>query len=75
MMRIRSHLNSIFITLASLFFAFIFSLLFQYIFDVQEHITTIFVFAVFLVSLFTEGYLYGVLSAFLGTVAAPYSST
>ena len=75
MTRIRSHMKSIFITLGSLFFAFIFSSLFQYIFDVQEHITTIFVFAVFLVSLFTEGYLYGVLSAFLGTVAVNYAFT
>lgn len=43
-------MKGIFITLVSLLFAFIFSLLFQYIFDVREHITTIFVFAVFLVS-------------------------
>ena len=75
MTQIRSHIKGIFITLCSLLFAFIFSLLFQYIFDVQEHITTIFVFAVFLVSLFTEGYLYGVLSAFLGTVAVNYAFT
>ena len=73
--QIRSHIKGVLITLGSLFFAFIFSLLFQYIFDVQEHITTIFVFAVFLVSLFTEGYLYGVLSAFLGTVAVNYAFT
>ena len=75
MTQIRSHIKGIFITLCSLLFAFIFSLLFQYIFDVQEHITTIFVFAVFLVSLFTEGYLYGVLSAFLGTIAVNYAFT
>ena len=75
MTQIRSHIKGVLITLGSLFFAFIFSLLFQYIFDVQEHITTIFVFAVFLVSLLTEGYLYGVLSAFLGTVAVNYAFT
>ena len=71
----RKHINGILITLLSLSFAFVFSLLFQYIFDVQEHITTVFVFAVFLVSLFTEGYLYGILSAFLGTVAVNYAFT
>jgi two-component system sensor histidine kinase KdpD len=63
------------ITVISLGCAFGLSLLFQYIFDVQEHITTVFVFAVFLISLFTEGYLYGVLSAFLGTVAVNYAFT
>lgn len=61
--------------LIALLFAFGFSLLFQYIFGVQEHITTIFVFAVFLVSLFTEGYLYGVLAGFVGTVAVNYAFT
>lgn len=63
------------ITAVSLICAFGLSLLFQYIFQVQEHITTVFVFAVFLVSLFTEGYLYGVFAAFLGTVAVNYAFT
>lgn len=61
--------------MASLFCAFGLSLLFQYIFDVQEHITTVFVFAVFLVSIFTEGYFYGVIAAFLSTVAVNYAFT
>ena len=63
------------ILVISLLFAFGLSLLFQYIFEVQEHITTVFVFAVFLVSLMTEGYLYGVLAAFIGTVAVNYAFT
>lgn len=53
--------------------AFALSLLFQHIFDVQEHITTVFVFAVFLTSLFTSGYVYGVIAAVLGTVAVNYA--
>ena len=61
------------IVIASLLCAFGLSLLFQYIFDVKEHITTVFVFAVFLVSLFTEGYFYGVLAAFIGTLAVNYA--
>ncbi len=60
------------ITLTSLVGAFGLSLLFQYIFNVQEHITTVFVFAVFLISLLTEGYVFGVLGAFIGTVAVNY---
>lgn len=69
------HIKNSLITILSLGCAFGLSLLFQYIFDVQEHITTVFVFAVFLVSLFTEGYLYGVFSAFLGTAAVNYAFT
>lgn len=63
------------IMLTSLICAFALSLLFQYIFDVQEHISTIFVFAVFLVSLLTDGYLHGVLAAIIGTVAVNYAFT
>jgi len=51
------------------------SLVFQYTFQVQEHITTVFVFAVFLVSLFTNGYLFGIIAAFIGTVAVNYAFT
>lgn len=42
---------------------------------VQEHITTVFVFAVFLVSLITDGYLYGILTAFLGMIAVNFAFT
>ncbi|MEE1074371.1 MAG: DUF4118 domain-containing protein [Acutalibacteraceae bacterium] len=61
------------ITLAALVGAFSLSLLFQYIFDVQEHITTIFQFAVFLISLMTEGYIWGIVAAFVGTIAVNYA--
>ena len=69
------HIKDLLVTITSLVCAFGLSLLFQYIFDVQEHITTIFVFAVFLISLLTEGYLYGVLAAFASTVAVNYAFT
>lgn len=61
------------ITVSALLGAFGLSFLFLYIFDVQEHITTVFVFAVFLVSIFTDGYVYGVSAAFLSTVAVNYA--
>ena len=70
-----NHIKNGIITVALLCLAFGLSLIFQYIFDVSEHITTIFVFAVFLTSLFTKGYVYGVLSAFIGTVAVNYAFT
>ena len=68
------YLKGILITIVSLVGAFGLSLIFHYIFDVREHITTIFVFAVFLISLLTEGYIYGVLGAFIGTIAVNYAS-
>lgn len=71
----QKHMKNISIMLGALMGAFGISLLFQYIFDVQEHITTVFVFAVFLVSLFTEGYCYGVCASFIGTVAVNYAFT
>lgn len=71
----KKHIANTLIAVLCLVFAFGLSLLFQYIFEVQEHITTVFVFAVFLVSLFTEGYLYGVIAAFVGTVAVNYAFT
>ena len=71
----RKCIKNILITAVCLVCAFGLSLLFQYIFDVQEHITTVFVFAVFLVSIFTEGYLYGVFAAFVGTAAVNYAFT
>lgn len=73
MAKSRKHMKNSLITLGSLVGAFGLSLLFQYIFDVQEHITTVFVFAVFLVSIFTDGYLYGVSAAFISTVAVNYA--
>lgn len=63
------------ITISLLCLSFAVSLLFQYIFEVQEHITTVFVFAVFLISLKTNGYIYGILAAFVGTIAVNYAFT
>ena len=71
----KKHIKNSLLMLSHLICAFGVSLLFQYIFQVQEHSTTVFVFAVFLISLFTEGYVYGVLAAFLGTLAVNYAFT
>ena len=69
------HWRDILITFLSLAFAFGLSLPFQYVFDVEEHVTTVFVFAVFLVSLVTDGYIYGLLAAIIGAVAVNYAFT
>lgn len=43
--------------------------------DVEEHVTTVFVFAVFMISLLTDGYVYGLVSAAVGTLAINYIFT
>ena len=43
--------------------------------NVHEHISTVFIFAVFLISLLTDGYFYGVASAIAGTLAINYAFT
>lgn len=54
--------------------AVVLSILFQKL-DVSEHITTIFVFAVFLISLLTEGYCYGIAASIGGMLAVNYAFT
>lgn len=71
----KKYIKDILITFIALACAFGLSVLFQYRFDVEEHITTVFIFAVFLISLLTNGYFYGVTAAFIGTVAVNYAFT
>lgn len=72
-MSIRRVLKDATISLA-LLAAFGLSLQFQRM-DVEEHITTIFVFAVFMISLLTRGYAYGIASAVVGTMAVNFAFT
>ena len=62
------------IALLTLAAACVLSMIFQRL-DVTEHITTVFVFAVFIISLLTEGYLYGILSAVIGMFAINFAFT
>lgn len=71
----KSLIKNILITSVILILSFLVSMLFQNIFNVQEHITTVFVFGVFLISLSTEGYLYGLVSAILSMLAINYAFT
>ncbi len=75
MKKLYAYIKDSLITLGLLIAAFGVSLLFQYIFEVHEHITTVFVFVVFLISLITKGYIYGIFAAFIGTVAVNYAFT
>lgn len=62
------------ITVVILSLAIMCSIIFQRL-NVLEHITTIFVFAVFLISLLTDGYLYGMLSSIISMLAVNYAFT
>lgn len=75
MKKIPAYIKNPVITLLILVFSFCISLLLQNVFNIQEHITTVFVFAVFLISLLTEGYIYGIVAAFIGTLAVNYAFT
>ncbi|MDD3795827.1 MAG: DUF4118 domain-containing protein [Lachnospiraceae bacterium] len=55
--------------------SFLISLLLQNVFQVHEHITTVFVFAVFLISLLTNSYIYGIAAAFISMLAVNYAFT
>lgn len=66
-MKIRKVLLDSLISLVTLSAAFALSIAFQRL-DVEEHITTVFVFAVFLIALLTSGYLYGVAASVVAMV-------
>ena len=55
--------------------AFAVSVLLQDTLEISEHVTTTFAFAVFLISMLTRGYVYGILAAFAGTLAINYAFT
>ena len=69
-----SNIKDSVVTVGLLMAAFAASLLFLR-FDVEEHITTVVVFAVFLISLLTNGYFYGLLAAVVGTLVVNYAFT
>ena len=70
----RKHIVNIVLTVLILAISFGISLLFQR-FDVSEQITTLFAFSVFLISLTTDGYLYGVISAIASVFIINYTFT
>lgn len=71
-MNIKKFLKDILISIIALSAAFILSVQLQKL-DAEENITTIFVFAVFMISLFTDGYIYGVAAAVIGMIAINFA--
>lgn len=68
-------LRDLLITTGILCAAFIISILLQNDLGIPEHVTTTVAFAVFLVSLWTRGYFWGIAAAFVGTLVINYAFT
>lgn len=68
-------LKNILVTLGILALSEASGLLLMHVFDIREHITTVFVFAVFVISLLTDGYAYGIAAAFIGIFTINYTFT
>ncbi len=66
-------LKNIFISIEILAAASIISIFLQELLDVSEHFTSIYIFAVFLISLVTDGYIYGIISAVLSMLLVNYA--
>ena len=73
--KVLKHFINTILMLVVLGSSFAISIVLQEILTVREHIATVFVFAVFLVSLLIDGYLYGILTAFLGMIAVNFAFT
>lgn len=71
----KKHIKNIVLMVLILVASFAVSVVLQNVLTVREHIATVFVFAVFLVSLFTDGYFYGILTALFGVMAVNFAFT
>ena len=69
------YFTNIGISLGILATVFAISVFLQEVLSIQENISMLFVFGVFLISVFTEGYLFGILSAFLSVFAVNFAFT
>lgn len=68
-------IKDILITAIILICSFMLSVLFQDVFGIEEHVSTLFAFSIFIISLVTDGYVYGIISAVIGTLAINYAFT
>lgn len=75
MKQIVRQLKSILITASILCASFVISILLQNDLGIPEHVTTTVAFGVFLISMLTPGYVYGIIAAFAGTIVINYAFT
>ena len=69
----KKHINNAVLTVLILALSFGISVILQDVLAVVEHITTVFVFGVFLISMMTDGYLYGIFAAFVSVFAVNFA--
>lgn len=75
MKRERTVIKDILITLVILIMCFLLCLYIQSIFEYSSLIPSIFVLGAFLTSIFTQGYIYGIISALISVLAVNYAFT
>ena len=75
MKRLGGILKNTAIMLAVMAISFLVSIVLKDVLVIQEHVTTVFVFAVFLISLLTDGYVWGVISTLFSMLAVNYAFT
>ena len=71
----KSYIKNTSITFAILSLAFIINEGFQYFFHTTDHVASLWIFAVFLISLLSDGYIYGIVSAFIVVLINNYVFT
>lgn len=71
----KKYIKDSLLTLLIMASAFGLSILLQNVLDISEHVTTLFAFAVFLISLVTDGFLYGIVSTVVTVIAINYAFT
>ena len=69
----KKHIKNALITLLVMACAFIISLILQELLSINDHITTVFVFGVFIISMITDGYFYGIFAAFFSVLAVNFA--
>ncbi len=68
-------IKNTFITVMILITTFAASIVLQDVLAMQEHVTTVFVFSIFVVSVLTEGYVYGLVAAVISVLAVNFAFT
>lgn len=69
----KKHIKNALITLLIMACAFVISLILHELLSIDDHITTVFVFGVFIVSMITDGYFYGIFAAFFSVLAVNFA--
>ena len=73
--KIKAYVRDVLLTIIILAISFGLSILLQDVLEISEHITTLFAFAVFIISLVTNGYVYGICATMVSVLVINYAFT